>query len=117
MRTEQNHFPARKSQGRPHLTPEQHELLKSALGLKVPDDRSSADFRPVIREIVDGCESIEAPEQVLVAFKNSLDEVANGARIPLGPERNNRLSSLVSAFIQEMYERGPVNRDGACRGK
>jgi|SRR5688500_8253693 len=117
MRTEQNHFAAQKINGRPHLTPEQHELLKSALGLKVPDDRSHADFRPVIREIVNGCESIEPPEQVLVAFKNSLDEVANVARIPLGPERNTRLSSLVSAFIEEMYARGPVLRDGACRGK
>ena len=117
MRTEQDHFAAQKINGRPHLTPEQHELLKSALGLKVPDDRSHADFRPVIREIVNGCESIEPPEQVLVAFKNSLDEVANVARIPLGPERNTRLSSLVSAFIEEMYARGPVLRDGACRGK
>jgi hypothetical protein len=117
MRTEQNRFPAPKTNGRPHLTPEQHELLKGALGLKVPDDRSNADFRPVLREIINGCESIEPPEQVLVAFKNSLDEVANGARIPLGPERNVRLSSLVSAFIEEMYARQPVIRDGACRGK
>jgi hypothetical protein len=70
-----------------------------------------------MREIVNACEPAERPEQILVAFKNSLDEVANVARIPLGPERNSRLSTLVSAFIEEMYARGPVIRDGACRGK
>lgn len=105
------------SDGRPHLTPEQDELLKCALGLKVPDDRANADPRPVIREIVSSCELADRPEQVLVAFKNSLDEVANSARIPFGPERSVRLSSLVSAFIEEMYASGPVIRDGACRGK
>jgi hypothetical protein len=117
MRTVQNHTPTPASNGRPHLTPEQHELLKSALGLRVPDDCSNADLRPVIREIVNTCEHVDRPEQTLVAFKNSLDEVANSSRIPFGPERTTRLSFLVSAFIEEMYARGPVIRDGACRGK
>ena len=117
MRTTHDRSSLPSSYGRPLLSPQQHELLKSALGLKTPDDRSTADFRAVVREIVNTCAPAERPEQLLVAFKNSLDEVANGARIPLGPERNVQLSSLVSVFIEEMYARGPVIRDGACRGK
>lgn len=105
------------SNGLPHLSPHQHELLKSALGLKAPDDRSTADVRPAIREIVSTCAPAQRPEQVLVAFKNSLDEIARTARIPFGPERSVQLSSMVTVFIEEMYARGPAIRDGACRGK
>lgn len=117
MRTAHDQPSVATSNGRPYLSPQQHELLKSALGLKTPDDRSTADFRPAIREMVSTCATVERPEQILVAFKNSLDDLANHARIPFGPERNVQLSSLVSAFIEEMYQRGPGIRDGACRGK
>lgn len=116
MRTTQAQSSGQTNNGRPHLSPEQHDLLKTALGVKVPDD-CLPDPRPVIRKIVDTCGFAEKPEQILVAFKNSLDDVANAARIPFGPERNSRLTGLVSAFIEEMYSRGPVIRDGACRGK
>ena len=104
------------AKGRPHLSPQQRDLLKSALAERIPDD-CLPDPRPVIREIVDACAPTGRPEQILVAFKNSLDEAATAARIPLGPERNDRLTGLVSAFIEEMYSRGPVSRDSACRGK
>ncbi|HEU4747399.1 MAG TPA: hypothetical protein VFS56_02785 [Gemmatimonadaceae bacterium] len=116
VRTAQAQSSGQTSNGRPHLSAEQHELLKMALGLRIPDDRLP-DPRPAIREIVDGCGFADHPEQILVAFKNSLDEVANAARIPFGPERNDRLRGLVSAFIEEMFSRGPDIRDGACRGK
>lgn len=108
--------PSSANKGRPHLSPQQHELLKTALAVSVPDD-CLPDPRTAIREIVEACAPAESPEQVLVAFKNSLDEAANAARIPLGPERNDRLTGLVSAFIEEMYSHGPVSRDSACRGK
>ena len=117
MRTVQNHSAVPTTSGRPRLSSDHHELLKSALGLKTADDRSTADLRPVIREIVNTCAPTERPEQILVAFKSALNDVANNARMPFGPERNARLSSLVSAFIEEMYARGPGLRDGACRGK
>ena len=117
MRTVQDYSSAATTSARPHLSPKQQELLKAALGLRIPDDRSNADLRPVIREIVNSCEHVERPEQILVAFKNSLDEVANSSRIPFSPELTTRLSFLVSTFIEEMYARGPGIRDGACRGK
>ena len=117
MRAVQDHSSPSTTKGQPHLSSEQHELLESALGLKAPDDRSTVDFRPIIREIVSTCAPADRPEQLLVAFKLALDDAANNARIPFGPERNARLSSLVSAFIEEMYARESGLRDGACRGK
>jgi hypothetical protein len=87
------------------------------LSQRIPDDCATPDPRPAIRRIVSGCAETERPEEALIAFKNSLDEVANSLRIPFSPERSTLLTGLVTAFIEEMYASAPVARDSACRGK
>jgi hypothetical protein len=101
----------------PHLSTEQRELLKSVLSHKTPDDCFAPDHRLTIRKIASSCETIDRPEQVLIAFKNSLDDAANNLRIPFSPERNTLLTGLVTAFIEEMYSSAPVTRDSACQGQ
>jgi hypothetical protein len=101
----------------PHLSSEQHQLLLAALSEKVADDCFAPDPRSTLRKIASSCEPTERPEQVLIAFKNSLDDVANNLRIPFSPERNTLLTGLVTAFIEEMYSSAPLARDSACRGK
>ncbi|MGZ3330488.1 MAG: hypothetical protein ACXWMQ_00635 [Gemmatimonadaceae bacterium] len=44
------------------------------------------------------------PEKLLVAFKGSLNEIANDARLPLGGERSAVMDRFVSAFIEELYK-------------
>ena len=101
----------------PHLSTEQDQLLSAVLSQRIPDDCSAPDSRSALRKIVSSCPPTERPEQVLIAFKNSLDDVANDLRIPYSPERNTLLTGLVTAFIEEMYGSAPVVRDSACRGK
>jgi hypothetical protein len=101
----------------PHLSEEQHQLLLGALSQKVADDCFAPDPRSTIRQIATACGPSDRPEQILIAFKNSLDDVANNLRIPFSPERNSLLNGLVSAFIEELYSSAPGARDSACRGK
>ena len=101
----------------PHLSAEQHELLRSALSQRVADDCFAPDPRSTLRQIASSCAPTDRPEQVLVAFKNSLYDAATNLRIPFSPERNTLLTGLVSAFIEEIYASAPVTRDSACRGK
>lgn len=100
-----------------HLSTKHYELLSAVLSQRTPDDCSIPDSRPVIRKIVSSCAPAERPEQALVAFKKSLDDVANDLRIPLSAERNTLVTGLVTAFIEEMYSSALVVRDSACRGK
>ena len=44
------------------------------------------------------------PEQLLVAFKRALNDVANEAKLPLGQERSALTDRFVSAFIEELYK-------------
>ena len=75
----------------------------------------SAEQRHVLRQI---CAAPELktfePEDFLIAFKLALVDAANDIGIPPGPERNDFLSRLVSACIEEFY-RSPSNGDGAGR--
>jgi len=113
----QQHFGNASGTAYPHLSAEQDQLLSAMLSQRIPDDCSAPDPRSAIRKIVSSCAPTERPEQVLIAFKNSLDDVANDLRIPYSPERNTLLTGLVTAFIEEMYASAPVVRDSACRGK
>jgi hypothetical protein len=117
MRTAQTHSVDGSRGLPPHLPAEQQELLLTALSQKVADDCFAPDPRSTIRQIASSWGVTERPEQVLIAFKNSLDDVANNLRIPFSPERNTLLTGLVTAFIEEMYASAPVARDSACRGK
>jgi hypothetical protein len=75
----------------------------------------SAEQHLVLREI---CASPErrlfAPEDALIAFKLAAVDAANEVRIPPGPERNDFLARLVSAYIEEFY-RYPSASDGAAK--
>jgi hypothetical protein len=75
----------------------------------------SAEQRLVLRQICSGLErkTLE-PEDFLIAFKLALVDAANDVGIPPGPERNDYLSRLVSACIEEFY-RYSSNGDGAIR--
>ncbi len=69
----------------------------------------TAEHRVVLRQICSGPErKTFEPEDLLIAFKSSLVDAANDVGIPPGPERNDFLSQLVSAYIEEFY-RFPVS--------
>jgi hypothetical protein len=117
MRIAQTHSVDGSSPLAPHLSAQQHELLLAAFSQRAADDCFVPDTRSTIRQIVSSCEPTERPEQILLAFKNSLDHVANNLRIPFSPERSTLLTGLVSEFIEEMYASASVVRDSVCRGK
>jgi hypothetical protein len=52
------------------------------------------------------------PEDLLVAFKLALVDAANDVGITPGPDRNDFLSRLVTAYIEEFY-RYRIIGDGA----
>jgi len=86
------------------LTSAQRDLLRHALqsGWKKAD----GDFarRQAIRELCSvGRDSKQRPEQMVIAFKESLVEAADEARLPYGPERREVLARMVSVFIEELY--------------
>ena len=60
--------------------------------------------RAVLRRICSAPErgSFE-PEDFLIAFKLGLVDAANDVGIRPGPERNDLLARLVSAYIEEFY--------------
>jgi hypothetical protein len=64
--------------------------------------------------------AFNAPETCLVSFKQALNNAADGACFPMGPERDVLLSRFVRLFIEELYRPNgeeAVAEDGACRGK
>lgn len=86
------------------LPPSYQELLRSALEGRPAESVITSEQRDVIRRICSAPErqSFE-PEDFLIAFKLALVEGANAVRIPPGPERNDFLARLVSAYIEEFY--------------
>ena len=55
------------------------------------------------------------PEDFLIAFKLAIVDAANAVGIPPGPERNELLARLVTAYIEEFYRtpRMITNSDAA----
>jgi len=93
------------------------ELLKSAIKDGATSKTVSDEQRLVLRQI---CSAPERrafePEDFLIAFKLALADAANDVGIPPGPERNDYLSRLVSACIEEFYRyssngAGPTRAD------
>jgi hypothetical protein len=86
------------------LTDSQRSLLRDALRSGDSKQLTSSQ-RQAIREIcvVLGKRATK-PEKLLVAFKGSLNEIANDARLPLGGQRSAVFDRLVSAFIEELYK-------------
>jgi hypothetical protein len=103
------------------LTANQHKLLESALVSGVGAGAVTTSQRRKIREIcVAAGERAKRPEQLLVAFKISLTEVVNDAKIPLGDERSGLIDRFVSVFIEELYRSDAASRmaaDGDSRGQ
>ncbi|MGH7651611.1 MAG: hypothetical protein ACREMS_07175 [Gemmatimonadaceae bacterium] len=82
----------------------QRELIASAIHGRELTVSVTSDQRAIIRNLCNepGLAAHHS-EQILVAFKIGLAEAANELRVPLGPDRNDLLSRLVSAFIEEFY--------------
>jgi hypothetical protein len=75
-------------------------VMKDAAGRKTV----SSEQRLVLRQICSSPERrLYAPEDALIAFKLAVVDAANEAGIPPGPERNDFLERLVSAYIEEFY--------------
>ena len=103
------------------LTANQHNLLESALASGSGTGAVTRSQRQKIREIcVAAGDRARRPEQLLVAFKISLTELVNDAKIPLGDERSALIDRFVSVFIEELYRSDAATRmtaDGDPRGQ
>jgi len=96
------------------LTDSQRRLLREALHSAQDSEQLTSSQRHAIRAIRVALGShATKPEQLLVAFKRSLTEVANDARLPIGGERSAVFDRFVSAFIEELYKPQQTTRTGA----
>jgi len=87
------------------LTDSQRRLLREALHSAQDSEQLTSSQRRAIRAILVALGNhATKPEQLLVAFKGSLTEVANDARLPIGGERSAVFDRFVSAFIEELYK-------------
>ena len=88
----------------PSLSDAQRHLLRNALCSGESAGLTSAQ-RQTVREIrIALGHWAKKPEQLLVAFKRALNDVANEAKLPLGQERSALTDRFVSAFIEELYK-------------
>jgi hypothetical protein len=93
------------------LTTIQHELVKDALYSASRGRLVTSRQRLFLSAICSAPDrENHTPEEFLVAFKSALHNAAVDARIPFGPDREEILSALVSAFIEELF------RDQAALG-
>jgi len=101
------------------LTQVQQEVLSSALTSTAKGKALTAVQRRAVREICDTARELnQSPEQSLIAFKATLREAADAAKILPGRDRSDLLERFVSLFIEEMFrsEPRPRGEDGAGRG-
>jgi len=102
------------------LTNSQRRLLRDALRSGENSEQLTSSQHQAIREIrVALGNGATKPEELLVAFKGSLTEIANDARLPLGGERSSVFDRFVSAFIEELYKPQRTTRtstDGESNG-
>jgi hypothetical protein len=90
------------------LTPTERERVKAALGDTMSYRTVTPRQRAALMEICSGEDRWNyPPEHVLVAFKAALSDAADQSGIPHGGERDDLLSSLVSAFIEELFRAPP----------
>ena len=87
------------------------QLLKVAMGDGVKTTTVTPEQRSALRQICSAPERMSlAPEDFLIAFKLALVDAANELGIKPGPERNELLARLVTAYIEEFY-RSPGSGD------
>ena len=72
----------------------------------------TAEQRAAIRAVCSDLGSDGKAEKLLIAFKTALVDAANDLDVPHGPERDAKLSRLVSVFIDELYAK---TREGEAR--
>jgi len=85
------------------LTGSQRHMLRNALRCGESSGLTSAQRQTIRETRVALGHRAKKPEQLLVAFKGALNEVANEAKLPLGQDRTALLDRFVSAFIEELY--------------
>jgi hypothetical protein len=88
----------------PSLTDTQRHLLGNALRSGDVAGLTSAQLQTVREIRIALGHRAKKPEQLLVAFKRALNDVANEAKLPLGQERSALMDRFVSAFIGELYK-------------
>lgn len=87
------------------LTDTQRSLIRDALRSGENSRQLTSSQRQAIREIrVALGNGTTKPEQLLVAFKGMLNEIANDARLALSGERSAVMDRFVTAFIEELYK-------------
>ena len=86
------------------LPPSHQESLRTALRNTASETTVTGEHRAVIRRICSAPDRQRfEPEDFLIAFKLALVDAANDVGIPLGPDRNDFLAKIVSAYIEEFY--------------
>ena len=87
----------------PSLTDTQRHQLQNAL--RSGEGALTSAQRQTVREIrIALGHGVKKPEQLLIAFKGALNDVANEAKLALGQERSAVMDRFVSAFIEELYK-------------
>ena len=87
----------------PSLTDTQRHQLQNAL--RSGEGALTSAQRQTVREIRIALDhGAKKPEQLLIAFKGALNDVANEAKLALGQERSAVIDRFVTAFIEELYK-------------
>ncbi|HVD59902.1 MAG TPA: hypothetical protein VNC11_03455 [Gemmatimonadaceae bacterium] len=96
------------------LTAAERRLVQTVLFMRTGRRRISPEQRSILFQI---CSSSTrhscAPEEFLVAFKHAIFGEADAMGIPLGIERNDLISDLISALIEEMYKPAVISATSA----
>jgi len=86
-----------------NLTAAQLQLIRDSLKGNELSPFVTAEERAAIQAVCSDLESDGKTEKLLIAFKSALVDAANDLDVPHGPERDAKLSRLVSVFIDELY--------------
>ena len=104
----------KKTESDPLLTDSQRDLLRGAVRSGAKSSVLAFSERQAIREIrVVLGDRAKEPEQLLVAFKSSLNRVANEAKLPFGADRRALINRFVTRFIEELYTPEGTSGTGA----
>ena len=95
-----------------NLTAAQIQLIRDAIKGNELSPFVTAEQRAAIRAVCADTATNGKAEKFLIAFKSALVDAANEMDVPHGPERDARLSRLVSVFIDELYAKA---REGEAR--
>ncbi len=90
--------------GRGCLTAAERRLVHTVLWMRTGGPRLSPEQRAILFDICSSSTRHSNPaEEFLVAFKQALFDEADALAIPLGMERNEMISNVISVLIEEMF--------------